>query len=155
MVKRFELFTSAISGIYRDIQKIGRDEMERYGLKGAYAQYLLAIDRYPEGITAAQLCDICDKNKAAVSRIAAEMESKGLITRKGVNNQYKAPLLLTEEGSKAVRYVKERAGLAAEIAGRGLTDEARKNLYISLRMIANHLQKFCENGLPLEKEPNQ
>ena len=43
MISRFERFSFAISGIYRSIQKIERDEMERYGLKGGYAQYLSLI----------------------------------------------------------------------------------------------------------------
>ena len=81
MVSRFEHFSSSISCIYRYIQKIERIEMEKYGLKGPYAQCLLAMRRYPEGITAARLCEVCDKDKAAVSRMVAELEEKGLITR--------------------------------------------------------------------------
>lgn len=56
MISRFERFSFAISGIYRSIQKIERDEMERYGLKGGYAQYLVAMARHPQGLTSAQLC---------------------------------------------------------------------------------------------------
>ena len=40
MIDRFEQFVSYISAIHRDVQKIERDEMVKYGLKGAYAQYL-------------------------------------------------------------------------------------------------------------------
>lgn len=39
MVNRFEWFVSSISCISRYIQKIERDEMIRYGLKGRHAQY--------------------------------------------------------------------------------------------------------------------
>ena len=68
MINRFEQFVSYISAIHRDIQRIERDEMEKLGLKGAYAQYLVAMHRHPEGITAVDLCEVCDKDKAAVSR---------------------------------------------------------------------------------------
>jgi DNA-binding MarR family transcriptional regulator len=108
MIQRFEVFTSAISSIYREIQKIERAEMERYGLKGAYTQYLLAIDYRPEGMTAAKLCEICDKNKAAVSRILSEMEHSGLIQRS--TNPYKSLLTLTAKGREAVEYVKGQLG---------------------------------------------
>ena len=40
MIDRFELFTSYISEIYRQIQKIERDVMESYGLKGPHVQCL-------------------------------------------------------------------------------------------------------------------
>lgn len=154
MVKRFEQFTSVISCLYRDVQRLERDEMERYGLKGAFAQYLLAIDGHPAGITAAQLCEICDKNKAAVSRIVAEMEEKHLINRKSTHNQYKAPIFLTEEGEKAVLFVKERSSIAAQVAGSELTDEDRNTLYTSLRRIAAHLERFCREGIPSESITN-
>ena len=45
MVNRFEQFTGLISAGNRCVQKIERDEMEKFGLKGAYAQYLLAMAR--------------------------------------------------------------------------------------------------------------
>ena len=51
-MNRFEQFSYVISGINRHIQKIERDEMERYGNRGAYAQYLVAMIQYPDGVTA-------------------------------------------------------------------------------------------------------
>ena len=95
MIKRFEQFSSAFSSIYRYIQRIEREEMEKHGLKGAFAQYLMALHRHPDGMTASQLCEECDMNKAAVSRAIAEMEECGLVCRKSEGySSYRAPLLL-------------------------------------------------------------
>ena len=152
MRDRFEQFTSAISSIHRFVQKIERDEMEKYGLKGASAQYLLAMERYPDGVTAATLCDVCDRDKAAVSRILAEMESKGLIYRiDNGENQYRALLALTPAGQEAADYVSRRAIIAVELAGQGLTDEDRKVMYTSLERIAANIQTMSREGIP-EKE---
>lgn len=152
MRDRFEQFTSAISSIHRFVQKIERDEMEKYGLKGASAQYLLAMERYPDGVTAATLCDVCDRDKAAVSRILAEMESKGLIYRiDNGENQYRARLALTPAGQEAADYVSRRAIIAVELAGQGLTDEDRKVMYTSLERIAANIQTLSREGIP-EKE---
>lgn len=152
MRDRFEQFTSAISSIHRFVQKIERDEMEKYGLKGASAQYLLAMERYPDGVTAATLCDVCDRDKAAVSRILAEMESKGLIYRiDNGENQYRALLALTPAGQEAADYVNRRAIIAVELAGQGLTDEDRKVMYTSLERIAANIQTLSREGIP-EKE---
>lgn len=149
MIDRFEQFVSYISAIHRDIQKIERDEMVKYGLKGAYAQYLVAMHRYPEGITAAELCEICGKDKAAVSRALSEMESKGLLIRQGNHdNQYRAKLFLTVAGKNAADYVCRKAIAAVEIAGQGLNDETRTLLYRSLRDIAAQIQIIARDGLP-------
>jgi len=149
MISRYEQFANAISGIYRCIQKIERDEMIKYGYKGAFAQYLAALNRHPEGLTSAQLCEICDKDKAAVSRIVAEMEEKQLVVRESENeNLYRAKLVLTENGLKAAEYVSRRAQAAVEAGGKGLSDETRKYMYDSLDIIAGNLNAVCKDGLP-------
>lgn len=149
MISRYEIFNNAISGIYRYIQKIERDEMVKYGYKGAFAQYLAAMNRYPEGLTSVQLCEICDKDKAAVSRIIAEMEDKGLIRREGAgDNMYRARLILTEEGLRAANFVNERAAAAVAAGGKGLTDENRRVFYETLELIAGNLESVSREGLP-------
>ena len=147
MVSRFEHFSSSISCIYRYIQKIERIEMEKYGLKGPYAQCLLAMRRYPEGLTAARLCEVCDKDKAAVSRMVAELEEKGLITRSDLGVRYRMCLKLTKLGEEAAEHVEQRAKLAVEEAGAGLTDAQRATMYAVLDLIAGNLQEICVKGL--------
>ena len=115
MLNRYERFSLYISGAYRYVQKLEREEMEKYGLKGAYAQYLIAMRRFPDGVTATQLCEICDKDKAAVSRAVSEMEVKGVLKREG-KNPYRALLKLTDEGNKAANFVCERAEIAVRDA---------------------------------------
>ena len=148
MISRFEHFSASISGIYRDIQKIERTEMEHYGLKGSHAQCLLAMHRYPEGITAARLCEVCGKDKAAVSRLMAELEDKGMVCRSsGSGNRYRALLKLTELGEDAAEHVQQRAKLAVEEAGAGLTEAQRTTMYEALDLIARNLQNICVEGL--------
>lgn len=149
MLNRFEQFTSAIAALCRDVQKIERDEMEKQGLRGAFAQYLLAISRYPEGITASALCEVCDKDKAAVSRIIGEMESKGLLQKiNDGTSQYRARISLTPAGEEAAAFVRERASAAVELAGSGLSDEDRKAFYKTLELISENLQEICKKGIP-------
>lgn len=149
MLDRFEQFTTLISAIYRDIQKIERDEMEKQGLRGAYAQYLLALMQNPQGLTAAQLCETCEKDKAAVSRAVSELEDKGFLVRNAQNaNTYRAALTLTVKGTEAARFVSNRAALAVEQAGKGLSDPDRRVFYAALGLIASNLQTISKEGIP-------
>ena len=151
MLSRFEQFSAAIFCIHRDVQKIERDEMEAYGLKGAFAQYLLAIRRYPQGLTAARLSEVCGKDKAAVSRALAEMERKGLISRACPGDTaYRAQIHLTEAGERAAAFVSGRATVAVELAGNGLSDGDRRIFYAALDLIAANLQTISAEGLPKE-----
>ena len=152
MLERFDRFTSAISSIHRFIQKIERDEMEKYGLKGAAAQYLLAMARYPEGITAATLCEICDRDKAAVSRILAELEEQGMVCRvSDTGKDYRVLLALTPEGQKAADHVDQKATVAVAMAGQGLTDQDRAVLYAALDRIHANIKNISQKGIPDEQ----
>ena len=149
MISRYEQFSFAISNLYRSIQKIERDEMECYGLKGVYAQYLVTLQRFPLGLAAAQLCEICDLDKAAVSRAVAEMEHRGLLKRDlTTSTGYRAKLCLTEAGKEAAEFVNQRAQRAVEAAGCDLTDEDRKVLYQALEAISSRLHAISRQGIP-------
>ena len=149
MVERFERFSYAISEISRCWHKIAGEEMQKYGLKGPHATYLLAVSRHEEGITAAKICEICGKDKADVSRMTSILEEKGLVTREDVNkNSYRALIKLTTEGEKATAHVRERAAVAVEIGGSELTDEERTIFYRALDSIVAKLQVLGKEGLP-------
>lgn len=148
MVSRFEQFSSAVFCINRCIQKIERVEMAKFGLKGPQAQCLLAMARYPEGITSSQLRSVCDKDKAAISRTVAELEQEGMVQRISNNgNRYRALLKLTPQGEAAAAQVQERAQFAVEKAGEGMTDAERVIMYKTLALIAGNLQTICAEGL--------
>lgn len=133
--------------------KIEREEMEKYGLRGSYVQYLIAMKRFPEGMTSAKLCEVCDKDKAAISRIVVEMENKGLVKRENdKNNLYRAKLLLTEEGNNAADFVCERAEKAVLAAGKGLDEEDRRIFYGALAIFEANLRRISREGLPEKNE---
>ena len=146
MLARFTQFTAHISEIYWTIQKIERDEMERLGLKGSQAQCLVAISRKEEGITAAELCVLCEKDKAAISRTVATLVERNLVCRAG-SGAYRASLRLTDEGRKIAEIVNRKVALAARRAGEGLSDEGRAFLYQGLALISDNLKKISQEGL--------
>lgn len=148
MISKYEHFSLSISCIHQDIQKIERMEMEKFGLKGPHAQTLLALHRHPEGITAAELGQIIEKDKAAISRSVAELEEKGMLSRNQRSGScYRALLTLTEQGIAAAQAVSEKARLAVEQAGTGLNDAQREVFYQVLAMIAGNLHAICKKGL--------
>lgn len=148
MVDRFERFTYAIIEINRYWHKIAADEMSKYGLKGPFAHYLITLYRYPDGVTSVQLGELCDKNKADVSRALAILEEKGLAVRETQNNSYyRAKIKLTAEGRAAAEQVQQIAEKAVGIGGKGLTDEHRQIFYEALERIAANLRKVTLNGI--------
>lgn len=155
MLERFEMFTYSVHNIYKYIMQIERDEMEKYGLRGSYAQYLVIMARFPEGITSSKLSEICDKDKAAISRIVAEMESKCLLTRKtDKENLYRAKLVLTDNGHAAADHVCDKAMRAVSLAGGNLGDEERRIMYGALAIIETNLRRISREGIPDRRGEN-
>lgn len=152
MISKYEIFSTVVSSLYHDIQKIERMEMTKYGLKGSHAQCLVIMERHPEGITATRLCEICERDKAAISRTVAELEEAGLLLRKDTHGvHYRVPLVLTEAGRHAAREVNAVAFQAVEQAGAGLDDGQREVFYQVLGTIAQNLHMISRDGLK-EKE---
>ena len=67
MEERFETFTVLIARISRSIKRIKADEMADFELKGPHVSCLYYLSQQ-DGMTAAELCERCDEDKAAISR---------------------------------------------------------------------------------------
>lgn len=148
MLTRFEQFCNAISIIHHAIQKIERMEMAKYGLKGPHAQCLLAISQYPDGITAAKLCDICEKDKAAISRAVAELEEAGMLIRQDPDGKrYRSRLYLTEQGKVVANSVNELVHTAVSKTSAAYDPQDREIFIHVLNLIAGNLQDLSRSGL--------
>lgn len=151
MIDRFSRFSYAITEISRHWHKLTADEMAKYGLKGTHSIYLLTLHQNPEGLTAPQLCEMCDRDKADVSRMMSIMEEKGLVSKECTgNSKYRGIFRLTPSGMVAAAHVRNRANLAVELAGKDLTEENRQIFYDSLESILQNLRQLSQNGLPEE-----
>ena len=152
MLNRFAKFSYSIAEIDRCWHKLAAEEMAKYDLNSPHAVYLTTLyDADPEGITAAQLGELCGKNKADVSRMIAILEKKNLVQKVAVGkNMYRAKLMLTQEGRQAAEHVRKRAAVAVELAGSGLSTEERETFYKALELITENLRKLSKDGLPLK-----
>ena len=148
MVGRFEVFTLGLSEIMSSWNKIATDELKPFGLKGTCVIYLIAMYKHPEGLTAANLSEMCNRDKAEVSRAIKTLESKNFIVRENVTvNGYRAKITLTDEGYCVTTTVRERIKLAVEKGGEGLTESQREDFYLALETIAKNLKDISKNGL--------
>lgn len=145
MVDRFERFSFAISEISYHWHKIASDEMEKHGLKGPYAVYFTTMRRFPEGITAAKLGELCSKDKADVSRAVSLLQKQGLVQKEG--DPYRALIKLTPEGMKLAEVINEKAMIAVENGGKGCSEEEREIFYKVLELIRSNLEELSQKGL--------
>ena len=72
--------------------------MADFELKGPHVSCLYYLSLC-EGMTAAELCERCDEDKAAISRSLDDLEKNGYIAcASSAGKRYKSPIRLTERG---------------------------------------------------------
>ncbi|MBQ8295328.1 MAG: winged helix-turn-helix transcriptional regulator [Clostridia bacterium] len=151
---RFETFTVLISKINRNIRKIKTEEVEEWNLKSPHVSCLYYLYKQ-NGMTAKQLCNVCDEDKAAISRSVEYLENNGYITCESrAQKRYKSPLCLTEKGETVGKAIAEKIDRILASASEGLTEENRQIFYQSLALISDNLQKICDEyeNRPMEKQ---
>ena len=123
MEERFETFTVLIARINRGIKRIKAEEMAEFGLKGPHVSCLYYLSCCGE-MTAAELCERCDEDKAAISRSLDNLEKNGYITcASGAGRRYKSPLRLTEKGKTVGCAISEKIIRIVDAASEGLSEE--------------------------------
>lgn len=137
MENRFETFTVLVSRISRNIRKLKNQEMSDYNLRSAHISclYYLYASR---GLTATDLCERCDEDKATISRALEYLEANGYLEPEA-ERRYRSPLVLTQKGEETGRIIAEKInGILEQISG-GLTEAERLAFYRSLAIISDSL----------------
>ena len=144
MQERFQMFTVLIAKISRSIRRIKTEEMAEFGLKSPHVSCLYYLYK-AESLTAKELCDICEEDKAAISRSIEYLESAGyIVCASKAHKRYRAPLELSEKGKLAGERIVGKIDRILEQASEGLSEADRVTMYQSLSLISDNLQSICE-----------
>ncbi len=139
MEERFETFTVLINRINRNIRRIKNHEMAEYNLRSSHISCLYYLFLEKE-LTATELCERCEEDKATVSRSLDYLEKQGFLTcRPTDTKRYKTPLLLTPKGEEAGKKISQKINGVLEQVGLVLSEEERIAFYHSLAKISQKL----------------
>ena len=145
MEARFEMFTGLIAKASRCIHKIKSEEMAEHDLKSSHVSCLYYLYKASAPLTAKELCDLCEEDKANISRAIKYLETEGYVAcQSTAQKRYLSPLLLTEAGKNVGKDLAEKIDKVLVDASHGLTEENRMIFYQSLSLICENLEKICE-----------
>ena len=144
MQERFQTFTVLIARLNRCIRKIKTEEMAEFNLKSPHVSCLYYLYK-ADSLTAKELCDICEEDKANISRSIEFLEKNGyLVCRSKTEKRYKSPLVLTEKGREAGAHIVRKIDAILESVSEGVPEDQREIMYRSLSVICDNLQKICD-----------
>lgn len=120
--------------------------MAEFNLKSPHVSCLYYLYKKRE-LCASELADICDEDKAAISRSIDYLEASGYIRcESSSGKRYKTPLALTEKGNEAGRRIAERIDRVLLLAGEGLDVNEREIFYKALTAISENLDKISKEN---------
>ena len=99
------------------------------------------------GLTATDLCERCDEDKATISRSLDYLETNGYLTCESKSiKRYKRPLMLTEKGREVGKKIADKIDHILDEISLDLLEEERISFYRSLSIISESLEAVSKNG---------
>ena len=97
--------------------------MAEYGLRSVHVTCLYYLYS-SESLTATELCELCEEDKATISRALDFLEENGYIVCETMQSKrYKAPLLLTEKGAEVGKKITDKINFVLDEICIDLTEE--------------------------------
>ena len=147
MQERYETFTVLINRINRNIRKIKNQKMSEYKLRSVHVSCLYYL-YLANGLTATELCERCEEDKATISRALDYLEKNGYLTceTKSVK-RYKSPMILTDKGVEAGKTITVKIDGVLDEINADLTEEERTVFYRSLSIISERLEAISKRDI--------
>ena len=146
MEQRFETFTVLITKINRNIRKIKNREMAEYNLKGPHISCLYFI-YLSGGLTATELCERCEEDKATVSRSLDFLEKNGFVfCRDQTKKRYKSPIELTSKGLEAAGKIAAKIDSILETVSGQMSEVDRVIFYRFLTAVSDNIEKIAKEN---------
>ena len=151
MKERFKTFTVLIAKISRNIKKIKNREMAEYGLRSVHVTCLYYLYS-SETHTATELCELCEEDKATISRALDLLEENGYVTRTAhFGKRNTSDLSLTEKGAEMGKKIADKINCVLDEICTDLTEKEREDFYRSLEIISDSLE-LCTKGIQKAKK---
>ena len=147
--ERFEQFSSLISGIYRDIQKLKTKWTEPLGMKAVHIFWVYLLKNHPQGLTASELSRHSQSNRSLVSREIQELINLGYVTveRTAGQRRYGQKLTLTQSGVEVAEKISEASLDIQNKVNAGIPEEDLFVLYRTLGILMENFHRLTEQTL--------
>jgi len=141
MKERFETFTALITKTSRNIKKLKNREMEQYGLRSSHISCLYFLYS-AESLTATEICERCEEDKATVSRALDYLEENGYVNCESKSvKRYKSPFFLTEKGKEIGKEIYDKVNFVLSEIDKELSEEDRIVFYRGLTVISDCIER--------------
>ena len=146
--ERFEEFSSLISSVHGNIQKLKARYTTQFGLKAVHVLWLYLLRTHPEGMSASELAAAAQSNRSLVSREIVELFDKGIIVAQGNGGKrrYGWKLMLTDRGRQLADIITAIAADIQKTVSRDISEEDLITFYRTLQILDNGFGKLNQSN---------
>ena len=146
--ERFEEFSSLISSVYGNIQKLKARYTTQFDLKAVHVLWLYLLRAHPEGMSASELAAAAQSNRSLVSREIDELFDKGIIytQENGGKRRYGWKLILTEKGRWLADIIAAIVTDIQKTVSRDIPEENLITFYQTLKVLANSFEELNQSN---------
>ncbi len=144
MLDRFEIFTKNVAAADKFVKKIKGAEMRRFGIHGSCVMCLFYLSKAEEGLTPIELRELCNEDKAAISRALSTLRGKGYAEIIDEGKIYRAKYRITDEGRVVAESIREAVSRAVFGADSNITEEELEIFRATFGKIVRNLRTICE-----------
>ena len=146
--ERFEQFSSLISGIYRDIQKIKAKWTEPLGMKAVHIFWVYLLKNHPDGLSASELSRHSQSNRSLVSREIQDLINLGYVqAENSKQRRYGQKLTLTQSGQEVAERISEASLEIQNQVSANIPEEDLIVLYRTLGILMENFHQIAEQSL--------
>ena len=146
--ERFEEFSSLISGVHGNIQKLKARYTTQLDLKAVHVFWLYLLRTHPEGMSASELAAAGQSNRSLVSREIDELFDKGIIFTQDNSDKrrYGWKLMLTSKGKQLADVISAVVTSIQNTVSRDIPEEDLTTFYRTLRILASGFEELNDNN---------
>ena len=139
---RFDRFYLMISSCSKSLQRLRSLGMLPYGLTGAHTMCLRHLYNAPDGLTRTKLVNLCDIDKAQVSRIINDLCAKGYVYETDNENaNYRKRLNLTPLGKDITEEINKLVLDLNSFVSDDISTDEIEAFYVTFEKISNRLKE--------------
>ena len=146
--ERFEEFSSLISNVHGNIQKLKARYTTQLGLKSVHVSWLYLLRAHPEGMSASELAAAVQSNRSLISREIDALFEKGVIYAQGSGDKrrYGWKLTLTSKGEQLADVISAVAADVQDTVSRDISEEDLVTFYRTLKILATGFDELNQNN---------
>ncbi len=143
---RLDQFMTLVVSASRSVTKLKSRYMNEYGLGSTHTMCIRSLYTSGDGLTRTKLADVCELDKAQVSRIVNELSEKGYVTEGPGATNYKRKVRLSEKGMQIAEDINSIVLRINQFVSGDLTQDEIFAFYDVFGKICDKLKQAEENS---------